>query len=115
MRPLSVSVISLLAVMASMTTAIAQPQTAYPRAVVEQYVKSCSGGQGGQVRAVCRCIIAGIQKQYTYEKFQQLNAEITRTGKVQDPELNRIIQACRANSNTYSSSLLRRSSLNVRR
>ncbi|EKQ66696.1 hypothetical protein OsccyDRAFT_4485 [Leptolyngbyaceae cyanobacterium JSC-12] len=102
MRPLYISFISLVVIIAPMTTAIAQQRTTYPRDVVEQYISSCSGRQAGQIRAVCRCIISGIQGQYTYQQFQRLNEEIARTGKVQDARLNRIIQDCKSNSNTYS-------------
>ena len=115
MRPLYVSAMSLLIVIAAIAPGAAEQRTAYPREVVEQYVNSCSGRQAGQIRAVCRCIISGIQKQYTYQQFQRLNEEIIRTGKVQDSGLNRIIQECRANSSTYSSRSLNRSSFNVRR
>jgi type IV secretory pathway VirB2 component (pilin) len=107
MRSLYLAVLSLVVATTAIAPANAQQRTAYPREFVEQYVNSCSSGQTGQARAICQCMIAGIQRRYTYQQFQRLNEAIARTGKIQDANLNQIIQACRANSNTYSSRSLR--------
>ena len=113
MRPLHLA-LSLVITATAIAPADAQQRPAYPREFVEQYVNSCSSGQTGQARAICQCMIAGIQRRYSYQQFQRLNEKIARTGKIQDANLNQIIQACRTNSKTYSSRSLRFSSLKAR-
>ncbi|MBW4470790.1 MAG: hypothetical protein KME45_10365 [Stenomitos rutilans HA7619-LM2] len=83
------------------TTLVTQAQASYPRNVVAQYIKDCTAGRGAQARAVCACIIKGIQLKYTYEEFQILNSQINQTGSV-PASLNNIIKTCKANPNTSS-------------
>lgn len=98
MRLLPLSFISLL--LLATTTLAANAQAAYPKKVVDQYIEDCTAGRGSQARAVCTCIINGIQSKYTYEEFQILNSQISQTGNV-PISLNKIIRACTANPSSF--------------
>jgi hypothetical protein len=82
------------------TAFVANAQTAYPKSVVAQYIEDCTAGRGDQARAVCTCIIKGIQSRYTYEEFQILNSQIRQTGSV-PASLNKIIKTCKANPSSF--------------
>jgi hypothetical protein len=73
----------------------ATPPNTYPQAVIDQYIKDCSAGRGGQASTICRCIITGIQATYTYPEFQILNRQIAETGQT-PPRLTEIVKSCRA-------------------
>jgi len=81
-------------------TLTANAQSAYPKNVVAQYIEDCTAGRDAQARAVCTCIINGMQSRYTYEEFQILNSQISQTGKV-PAGLTKIIKVCRANPNAF--------------
>jgi type IV secretory pathway VirB2 component (pilin) len=100
--PISFMTVLLLA----MTTLVANAQASYPKKVVAQYIEDCTAGRGTQARAVCTCIINGIQSKYTYEEFQILNSQISQVGNV-PARLNNIIRACKANPNSFQVQLRR--------
>jgi len=81
-------------------TLTANAQSAYPKSVVAQYIEDCTAGRDAQARAVCTCIINGMQSRYTYEEFQIINSQISQTGNVPS-SLNKIIKACKANPNAF--------------
>jgi|GEM_PF-3071783 len=98
MRLLQTSFISLL--LLATTTLMANAQAAYPKNVVAQYIEDCTAGREDQARAVCTCIINGMQARYTYEEFQILNSQISQAGKV-PAGLTNIIKVCKANPNAF--------------
>lgn len=95
---MNLPLISLVLLTATALTATAQ--ASYPQDVVARYIEDCTAGRGAQARAVCTCIINGMQAKYTYEEFQILNSQISQTNTV-PASVNSIIQACKTNPKSF--------------
>lgn len=61
----------------------------YPPEAVAQFIQGCSAGHPPSMQNTCRCIIQGIQAQYTYAQYQAL----AQAGKINSEGQN-IISSC---------------------
>jgi hypothetical protein len=72
--------------------------TSYPDTVVTGFIETCVQQGDQQVSAeimkkICTCSISGIQNQYTYAEFIEIDKALNQ-GKELPPEVTQVVQDC---------------------